>query len=651
MRADTGASEKVLYAQIKALTFYKGRMTTARRLPPVPQMTCEGSLCSRYEPRVVQCIGRGDGQWKCEAEMPAWARLGAVEVSCEGWKNAHDKYVLKGSCALTYEMLPTGKQPHGGWASALFQVLFWSLFAFIALSFLYSCIGAWRRGDRDARANGPPDGPPPPYQPGAPPPPSKGDTGWRPGFWSGLGLGAVGSRMLDPRRSRGWGSGYGNGFTDRPWYGSTPSHAYDDRFGDPGRGASTSGTYTSSIVHDVLTDPVHDIAFEDATMNKTRALALLQGQIDVQPSREDARDADAEWEHGPTYELVRVTPAESYICKMPPPRTELLEPEKQDALRDARVLRHALDILTAMNETCLLAFEKYFVYRFCFEKKIMQLAPSHDISVLLQDDVEDHVAYVLGVWRNQLGLLAHVGAARDVATFPASTGHGTATQSSLRKEGNELYLSQVWNDGTVCDLTGLPRSTEVRPAFAELEEVPVAPVRCRLVTPDDSDDRARYLSNLKEQHRHSAHHHDHEDSFMDWLDEPLGVADGQPVPPEEAGATESSLAHEHPTDNARAGGAATNRNQLRERVDDAIMRLQHAVDAQEPFDLGSLQSIRDLMDWAETRDRSGDAEKDTEKDTMPGHRARSSDGDGESSAVQGSTHAPNGDAPTFRDEL
>ena len=56
--------EKVLFSHIKALTFYQGRMTTARRTPPVPQLSCMGDLCGRNQPNVVQCTSRGDGQWK-----------------------------------------------------------------------------------------------------------------------------------------------------------------------------------------------------------------------------------------------------------------------------------------------------------------------------------------------------------------------------------------------------------------------------------------------------------------------------------------------------------------------------------------------------------------------------------------------------------
>lgn len=153
--------DRILLDDIKTLTFHRGQMTTARRLNPVPQMTCEGKLCSKVTPRVIQCQNRGDLQWKCEAQLPLWAQLGAVQVSCEGWENSQDQYVLKGSCALRYELLPANEKMSGGMVSLLFSVGFWALFAFILLSFFHTCLGSDEGPSVDDNAD---SGAPPPYQ-------------------------------------------------------------------------------------------------------------------------------------------------------------------------------------------------------------------------------------------------------------------------------------------------------------------------------------------------------------------------------------------------------------------------------------------------------------------------------------------------------
>lgn len=56
--------KKVLFSDIKALTFYRNRETLARRTDPIPQLRCIGKACEEFQPEVVQCISRGDAQWK-----------------------------------------------------------------------------------------------------------------------------------------------------------------------------------------------------------------------------------------------------------------------------------------------------------------------------------------------------------------------------------------------------------------------------------------------------------------------------------------------------------------------------------------------------------------------------------------------------------
>ncbi|KAM4611840.1 store-operated calcium entry-associated regulatory factor isoform 1-T1 [Polymixia lowei] len=100
----------VLLQDVKVLTLYKGRYTTARRSAPVMQVQCVGGSagCGAFVPDVVQCQNKGwdgvDAQWECKTDMDNAYRFGRVEVSCEGYSHPNDPYILKGSCGLEYTL-------------------------------------------------------------------------------------------------------------------------------------------------------------------------------------------------------------------------------------------------------------------------------------------------------------------------------------------------------------------------------------------------------------------------------------------------------------------------------------------------------------------------------------------------------------------
>jgi hypothetical protein len=106
--------DAMLLEQIETLTFKEGYMTSARRTPAVKQLECiahgDDMTCLAYAPNVVQCKNRGvndrrEVQWKCEADLDKNVRFGSqMDVSCEGYHDRDDPYVLEGSCALQYEL-------------------------------------------------------------------------------------------------------------------------------------------------------------------------------------------------------------------------------------------------------------------------------------------------------------------------------------------------------------------------------------------------------------------------------------------------------------------------------------------------------------------------------------------------------------------
>lgn len=263
-----GSGRRIPLSSIRTLTFYSDKSTTFRRTSPLPQLTCVGSPCSQYQPDVVQCEAMGDGQWKCSADLPSTMRMGRVEVSCEGYDYKDDPYVLKGSCALEYRLLPTGLGRDDPWrvdgygrgglgervAEGLFKLIFFGVLGAIVISFVRSI-----RGNNGAGGNSGGGGrggggggwwpgggggfnnPPPPYTPTPKPDPdsSSASNSWRPGFWTGLGLGGLAASAAASARRRQQ-QQQGGGFYQPPQMGylddSYGFGAGPSRFGGGGRG-------------------------------------------------------------------------------------------------------------------------------------------------------------------------------------------------------------------------------------------------------------------------------------------------------------------------------------------------------------------------------------------------------------------------------
>lgn len=113
------------------------------RSPAQPQMTCRGQWCdSSRMPKTALCtyVGSpGNDQWTCEANMVA--SFAWIEVSCEGFASPDDAHILKGSCALSYELVqpppprakpapaPPRPEPHKADASWFYWGLFLVVFA------------------------------------------------------------------------------------------------------------------------------------------------------------------------------------------------------------------------------------------------------------------------------------------------------------------------------------------------------------------------------------------------------------------------------------------------------------------------------------------------------------------------------------------
>lgn len=214
-------------SNVQTLTLHADRKTTHRRVSPLPQLKCVGpsQICKLYDIDTLRCTNQGydydeeDIQWSCTASLPEEFKLGSTDVICEGYRNADDKWVLKGSCGVEYRLLLTekGEQRYGrrsdeapskkddeskGWVE---RYLFMMLFVGVCIIIIYAALndnnGRNNRPRRRRNNNpggpwggdgggGSDDDPPPPYDYQTAPQ-YKRSKGSGPGFWTGAAAGTA----------------------------------------------------------------------------------------------------------------------------------------------------------------------------------------------------------------------------------------------------------------------------------------------------------------------------------------------------------------------------------------------------------------------------------------------------------------------------
>ncbi|KAL4801357.1 hypothetical protein BDV18DRAFT_85441 [Aspergillus unguis] len=269
----------ILLSQVHSLTLRGGRLTSSRRVSPVPQLKCVGPskrICNMYEIDSMRCTNEGYGydvedvQWTCTAPLPGELKLGSTDVVCEGYRNSDDPWVLKGSCGVEYRLILTelGEEKFGGgsfdennwWRgqkpsrmntllNRLGNILFWGIFLVVFLiiiaAMLRDCLGLRRGPPRPGRRwgwgggddGGYPGGPPPPYSSHSYESTMSGQ-GWRPGFWTGAMAGTGLGYGLGNRNNR-YNSLYTRGRRQGPGEGSSSSSRFSTPSTSTGFGSTS----------------------------------------------------------------------------------------------------------------------------------------------------------------------------------------------------------------------------------------------------------------------------------------------------------------------------------------------------------------------------------------------------------------------------
>ncbi|VBB78477.1 Putative Protein OS-9 homolog precursor [Podospora comata] len=238
-----------------------------------------------------------------------------------------------------------------------------------------------------------------------------------------------------------------------------------------------------SIHEDLLAHPQFEIVFSDQFISEADALALLDTQSSYSPapsptpssqtelaSPSTETDASNGQQQNPedtdddsnpifeTYELINSAPWK-YLCTVPvlapPPTlnqtaTELAKAE--EAREMSRASAKGWELMSGLEGHCLYFMSGWWSYSFCYGKDVVQfhaLPRGTEGGPPVRDDSSQE--YVLG---RALPASEQPKDGQEKGLAPPN--------SELQVKGDQRYLVQKFEGGTICDLTNKPRTIEVQ---------------------------------------------------------------------------------------------------------------------------------------------------------------------------------------------
>ncbi|KAH7159011.1 glucosidase II beta subunit-like protein-domain-containing protein [Fusarium sp. MPI-SDFR-AT-0072] len=230
-----------------------------------------------------------------------------------------------------------------------------------------------------------------------------------------------------------------------------------------------------SIHEDLLTYPQFEVVFDSQYISEKDAHSLLDSQHPTysadfaQSTLDQAREADErdnegdnQGQNGPshTYELMKLPPHE-YLCSIPiiqPPEPENKTANELAKAEEARELTRATasgwELLSQLEDSCLYFMSGWWSYSFCNNREIVQFhaLPSIPNGQPPKRD-PNTMDFTLG----------------KVPAIPANAAHQAKLNgienpppAELQVKGDQRYLVQRLEGGTICDLTGRERTIEVQ---------------------------------------------------------------------------------------------------------------------------------------------------------------------------------------------
>ncbi|KAM7208208.1 Glucosidase II beta subunit-like domain containing protein [Naviculisporaceae sp. PSN 640] len=285
---------------------------------------------------------------------------------------------------------------------------------------------------------------------------------------------------------------------------------------------STARQHPFSPYDDVLAHPQFEVVYSDSYIREAEALALVESarapnpthatdstsQTDLARNVRESAAADATaatqndadsgdnadpdsprvWE---SFEIIK-TPHFQYLCSVPviapapqlnQTATELAKAEEAREL--SRASAKGWELMRGLEGTCLYYMSGWWSYSFCYGKDSKEIVQYHALPALkngLPERDPGSAEYILGTTnaeKTSTGLRRKQQAAEAVAKgqqagsddVPATEGKtsedgGKAVsekpKSDLQVKGDQRYLVQKLEHGTICDLTGRPRTIDVQ---------------------------------------------------------------------------------------------------------------------------------------------------------------------------------------------
>ncbi|KAK1829309.1 glucosidase II beta subunit-like protein-domain-containing protein [Podospora conica] len=251
-----------------------------------------------------------------------------------------------------------------------------------------------------------------------------------------------------------------------------------------------------SIHDDLLAHPQFEVTF-DSYILETDALALVESKRaahgtytpDASQTNLAARvresgtadaaadptaDSDDPPEVAETYEIL-TSPPSRYLCSVPtiPKQPELNQTANNLAkAEEARELTRAntrgWELMSALDGHCLFYVSGWWSYNFCYGKDIVQFHSVRTVPGGAPVKDPQTPEYVLG--RAPVPAKAKK-PSTDTAVQKVHGGSGSADpdtkgvappNTELQVKGDQRYLVQRLDGGTLCDLTGRPRTIEIQ---------------------------------------------------------------------------------------------------------------------------------------------------------------------------------------------
>ncbi|KAJ4403300.1 Protein OS-9, partial [Neurospora sp. IMI 360204] len=251
-----------------------------------------------------------------------------------------------------------------------------------------------------------------------------------------------------------------------------------------------------SIHQDLLAHPQFEVIFSDSYISEADAFALLEAaskapkptpasdgakhgstQTDLTSKICESATANADSENGDgttdatsqpreTYELIAHPPMR-YLCSIPiiapPPAlnktaTELAKAE--EAREVSRAYNKGWELMRGLENECLHFISGWWSYQYCYGKSIVQYhaVPNPKGGPPLRD--KNSQEYILGISlspspQSQKGKQIEVPSNEQKQLSPPPN-------TELQAKDNQRYLVQRLDGGTICDLTGRPRTIEIQ---------------------------------------------------------------------------------------------------------------------------------------------------------------------------------------------